>query len=58
MRLVSVSDQSEEQFCASPQSVGTLVSFDIVSFFTNVQVSEALQVISSKLHNDDTLQPL
>jgi hypothetical protein len=36
------------------QSPDTLISFDI-SLFTNVPVNEALQVISNKLHNDDTL---
>jgi hypothetical protein len=37
------------------QSSDTLVSFDIVSLFTNVPIDEALQVIGNKLHNDDTL---
>jgi hypothetical protein len=38
------------------QSLVTLISFD-VSLFTNVQVDEALDVISTrnKLRNDDTL---
>jgi hypothetical protein len=36
------------------QSIDTLVSFD-VSLLTNAPVDEALQVISNKLHNDDTL---
>jgi hypothetical protein len=33
----------------------TLVSFDVVSLFTNVPVDAAVEVISNKLHNDDTL---
>jgi hypothetical protein len=37
------------------QSSETLVSFDIVSLFTNVPGNEALQIIRNKLHNDDTL---
>jgi hypothetical protein len=37
------------------QSSDTLVSFDVISLFTNVPVYEALQVIGNKLHNDDTL---
>jgi hypothetical protein len=36
------------------QSADTLVSFD-VSLFTNVPVTESLQVIRNKLHNDNTL---
>jgi hypothetical protein len=37
------------------QSPDTLVSFDVVSLFTNVPADEALQVISKELRNDDTL---
>jgi hypothetical protein len=37
------------------QTQGALISFDVISPFTNVPVTEALQVISNKLHNDDTL---
>jgi hypothetical protein len=40
------------------QSPHTLVSFDVFSLFTNVQVDEALQVISKELRNDDTLTEL
>jgi hypothetical protein len=38
----------------NPHSSDTFFGFDI-SRFTNVPVSEALQVISNKLHNNDTL---
>jgi hypothetical protein len=37
------------------QSPDTLVSFNVVSLFTNVPADEALQVISKDLWNDDTL---
>jgi hypothetical protein len=37
------------------QTLDALVSYDIVSLFINIPVYEALQVISNKLHNDDTL---
>jgi hypothetical protein len=39
------------------QSTDTLISFD-VSLFAIVPVNEALQVISNKLHNNDTLAVL
>jgi hypothetical protein len=32
----------------------TLVSFDIVSLFTNVPVDEALEVVKNKINNEDT----
>jgi hypothetical protein len=40
---------------ASLQSPATLVHFDVVSFFTNLPIEEALQVVRNKLHNDNTL---
>jgi hypothetical protein len=36
-------------------SLNILVSYNVVSLFTNVPIDEALQVIRNKLHNDDTL---
>jgi hypothetical protein len=40
------------------QFLDILVSFGVVSLFSNVPVDEVLQVISNKLHNDDTLVEL
>jgi hypothetical protein len=40
---------------ANLQSSDTLISFNIISLFTNVPVEKALQVIRSKFHSDDTL---
>jgi hypothetical protein len=37
------------------QSSDTLISFDVVSIFTNAPIDEALRVIKNKLHNDDAL---
>jgi hypothetical protein len=37
------------------QSPDTLISFDVVSLFTNVPIDEALQVISKELRNYGTL---
>jgi hypothetical protein len=37
------------------RSLDTLVSFDVISVFTNVPGDEALEVIRDKLNNDDTL---
>jgi hypothetical protein len=37
------------------QTLDTLLSFYVVSLFTNMPVDEALQVIRNKLHNDNTL---
>jgi hypothetical protein len=39
----------------SLQSLGTLISFDVISLFTNVPVDEAQRVIRNRLCNDDTL---
>jgi hypothetical protein len=36
------------------QHLYTLVSVGVASLFTDVPVDEALQVVSNKLHNDDT----
>jgi hypothetical protein len=36
-------------------NVQTLVSFDVVSLFTNVPIDEALQIIRSRLYIDNTL---
>jgi hypothetical protein len=36
------------------QNVDTLVSFDVVSLFSNVPVDEGLKIIRNKLHNDNT----
>jgi hypothetical protein len=37
------------------QTSDAFVTFNVVSLFTNIPVYEALQVISNKLRNDDTL---
>jgi hypothetical protein len=37
------------------QPLDTLVNFDVVSLFINVQFDEAVQVIRNKLPNDDKL---
>jgi hypothetical protein len=37
------------------QTLDALVSFDVVNLFINIPVYEALQVITNKLFNDDTL---
>jgi hypothetical protein len=37
------------------KSSNALVSFNVVSIFTNIPVDEAIQVIRHKLQNDDTL---
>ena len=34
----------------------TLISFDVVSLFTRVPIDDALQVISTRLAQDDTLE--
>jgi hypothetical protein len=39
----------------SLQAQDTLISFDVVSLFTNISVDKGLQVIRNNLHNDDTL---
>jgi hypothetical protein len=36
------------------QTLDTIISFDVVSPFTNVPVDEVLEVIRNKLHNDNT----
>jgi hypothetical protein len=38
------------------QSQDTLVSFGIVSLFTNVTVDEALEVVKNKINNEDALE--
>jgi hypothetical protein len=38
------------------QSLDTLISFDVLSHFTNIAVNKALQSIGNKFHNDDTLE--
>jgi hypothetical protein len=38
------------------QSNDILVSFDVVSMFTNIPVDEALDVINSELQKDDTVE--
>jgi hypothetical protein len=38
------------------QSLDTLISFDVVSLFTNELISKVLKVIRNKLHNKDTLE--
>jgi hypothetical protein len=37
------------------QTLDTLVSFEVVSLFTNAPVDEALRVVRNKLRNDNTL---
>jgi hypothetical protein len=39
--------------CVNLQSIDTLLSFDVVSVFTNVPFDEVPQIMSDKLYNDE-----